>query len=314
MSDKPPKPLGPLTGPSIDSRDPRFAACVGDAVAIERLWTGGIWVEGPAWLAASRRLVWSDIPNYRMLSFDERSGMVSTFRQPASGANGNTIDGEGRLVTCEQYTRRITRTETDGAITVIADGYDGKRFTAPNDVVVKSDGSIWFTDPDYGKSPHYEGEKELAGCHVYRVDAATGAVRQMTTDMVMPNGLAFSPDESVLYIIDTGSTHRADGPNHIRRFTVGLDGTLGGGEIFAVDYDEGKFFDGLRVDAEGRLWCGTGKGVRCYLPDGTRLGSVLIPERVSNLTFGGPDNTRLYMTGTSSLYACTVKARGISGR
>jgi gluconolactonase len=276
---------------------------------VERLWTGGIWVEGPAWLASSRTLVWSDIPNDRMLAWREVDGSISTFRRPSQSANGNTTDREGRLVTCEQATRRITRTEPDGTITVLVDRFGGMRFNAPNDIVVKSDGTIWFTDPDYGKSPVYEGERELAGCHVYRLDPAAGAISQVTDDFEMPNGLAFSPDEATLYIIDTGSSHRPGGPNHIRRFDVtGKNGTLQGGEVLIGDAAN---YDGLRIDTAGRLWCGTEDGVRCYLPDGTLIGRIPLPERAANLCFTGSDRSRLMICGTTSLYACPTAVRGL---
>ena len=192
---------------------------------------------------------------------------------------------------------------------MLADRFEGKRFNAPNDIVVKSDGSIWFTDPDYGKSAAYEGVRELEGCHVYRLDPSTGALRQMTTDFVMPNGIAFSPDESVLYIVDTGSTHRPDGPNHMRRFRVGPDDTLTGGEVFATD--PLKCFDGFRADIAGRLWCGARHGVDCYNPDGTLIGKIAIPERVGNLTFGGPNSDELLMCGTTSIYRLQVVVRGL---
>jgi gluconolactonase len=287
--------------------DEAFRGCIAPSAPVERIWTGGKWIEGPAWQAREQRLIWSDIPRNRMLAWSAATDAVTTFRVPSHGGNGNTTDRQGRLVTCEQYSRRITRTEPDGSITVLADRFMGKRFTAPNDVVVKSDGSVWFTDPAYGKSPFYEGEIELDGCHVYRI-GTDGSVRQMTHDMVMPNGLAFTPDERQLYVIDTGSTHRPDGPNHIRVFDVGADDNLSGGEVIATD--EAKFFDGLRVDVEGRLWCGVGEGVRCYLPDGTIIGHIRLPERAANLSFGGPDGQTLFICATSSVYRCRLKTRG----
>ncbi len=302
------RPLGPI-GPSIEILDPAFAACVDPEAVVERLWTGGVWTEGPAWLAREGRLVWSDIPHNRMMSWHLEDRAVATFRMPSNGANGNTVDRQGRLVTCEQYSRRITRTEPDGTVTVLADHFDGKRFTAPNDIVVRSDDSIWFTDPDYGRgSPLYEGQVELDGCHVYRIDPQDGSVRQMTDDMVMPNGIAFSPDEQTLYVIDTGSTHRPDGPNHLRAFSVGSNATLGNLGVVAVD--EQKFFDGMRVDRAGRLWCGMGDGVRCYLPDGRLIGRIRLPERASNLEFSGPDRSLLLICGTSSLYSCATLVTG----
>ena len=286
--------------------DGRFEAYRVPGATVEKLWTGGRWIEGPAWLAASGTLVFSDIPNNRMLAWNRVSGETSSFRAPSNSANGNTVDREGRLVTCEQATRRITRTEPDGGITVLVDHYEGKRFTAPNDIVVASDGAIWFTDPDYGQGPHYEGAVELAGCHVYRFDPGDGSTRQMTTDMELPNGLAFNPDERLLYVADTGSTHRPGGPNHLRRFTVAPDWTLDGGEIFATDPDLG--FDGFRVDAGGTLWCGAQDGVHCYAPDGTLIGRIAIPERVGNLTFAPRGEvTDLMICGSTSLYRYPVK-------
>lgn len=302
-------PIGRLDGPAFAVLDPRFAACVPADARVERLWTGGRWTEGPAWLDREQCLIWSDIPGNRMLRWNAADGAVAVFREPSQGGNGNTVDREGRLVTCEQYTRRLTRTEPDGRITVLVDNFEGRRFNAPNDVVVKSDGSVWFSDPDYGRSPLYEGVRELDGCHVYRFDPSTGETQQMTHDLIMPNGLAFSADERLLYIVDTGSTHVPGGPNHIRRFTVGIDDSLGGGEVFASNA-AGKF-DGLRLDTAGRLWCGAEDGVHCYDPDGTLIGKLLLPERASNLCFGGPDHRTLLITGTTSIYACTVAAEGL---
>jgi gluconolactonase len=300
-------PLGQLGMPAFEVLQPEFASLINRAEQAVRLWTGGTWVEGPAWLPHEGTLVWSDIPGNRMLAWHEASGKVSTFRVPSAGGNGNTTDREGRLVTCEQYSRRITRTERDGTITVLVDNFEGKRFNAPNDIVVKSDGTVWFTDPDYGRSPLYEGARELAGCHVYRFDPASGTIRQMTNDMVMPNGLAFSPDEKLLYVVDTGSTHQKGGPNHVRRFAVAADGTLSGGEVFATNVAEK--FDGLRVDTLGNLWMGAEDGLHVYNAAGVMIGKLILPERVSNLTFGGAERDTLLMTGTTSLYACKVKAK-----
>lgn len=303
--------FGEIDGTGYDSLDPRFSACFIGHARVERLWTGARWSEGPAWFAAGRYLVWSDIPNNRMMRFDETDGSVSVFRQPSNNANGNTVDNAGRLVTCEHLTRRITRTEHDGSLTVLADSFDGKRLNSPNDVIVKSDGSIWFSDPDYGIMTDYEGDRaapELDGCHVYRIDAASGTVRQMTDDFDKPNGLAFSPDERFLYIADTGRTHRMDGPAHIRRFAVGGDGTLTGGEVFAEC--TAGFFDGFRVDTDGRIWTSAADGVHCYHPDGTLIGRVRIPETVANVAFGGPKRNRLFICGTTSLYSIMLAVSG----
>ena len=290
--------LGPLDGVAYEVLDPRFAVCTVAGGRVERLWSGGLWAEGPAWFDAGY-LIWSDIPGDRLLRWDAASGAVSVFRQPSNAANGNTVDREGRLISCEGNGRRITRTEADGQITVLADHFAGRKFNAPNDVVVRSDGTVWFTDPRYG-----DGAPELPGCHVYRLDPATGAVRPMTIDMVMPNGLAFSPDEAELFVVDTGSTHVAGGPNHIRRFQVGAGGALSGGAVFAEN--AANCFDGIRFDSAGRLWCGAEDGAHCYAPDGTLIGKIKLPERAANLTFG-PDGW-LYLTATTSLYRVPVNA------
>jgi gluconolactonase len=283
--------------------DPRFASFPVNGGCVERLWTGGTWTEGPAWFPEGY-LVWSDIPGKRMLRWDEATNTVLTFRRPSGGANGNTRDRAGRLVTCEGSTRRVTRTEVSGQITVLAERAGGLRFNSPNDVVEKSDGTLWFTDPSYG-GPNYEGTREMSGCHVWRLDLTTNSLTQMTDDMVMPNGLAFSLDESLLYVVDTGSTEGPAHPNHIRRFRVTANG-LKGGEVFASS--QAKSFDGLRLDREGNLWCGDADGVHCYAPDGAIIGRIVLPERAANLTFGGKDGGWLFMTATTSLYRVPINA------
>lgn len=298
------KPLGPLDTPAYEVLDPRFAPCTVPGAQAERLWTGGGWAEGPAWFDAGF-LVWSDIPANILLRWDAATNTTSTFRHPAHGANGNTLDRQGRLITCETLTRRVTRTEPTGAITRLADSFQGQRLRAPNDVVEKSDGTIWFTDPSYGGGPLSPGETEVAGCHVYRLDTATGDVRQMTHDMVMPNGLAFSLDERHLFIVDTGSTESQGGPNHIRRFTLAPDHSLTGGEVFAEN--AAKQFDGIRFDSEGRLWAAAEDGAHCYAPDGTLIGKLKLPERAANLCFGPPG--WMLLTATTSLYRIPVNAR-----
>ena len=213
--------------PASKSSIPRFRKLALPYIHVEKLYTGCRWAEGPAWFAAGRYLVWSDIPNDRMLRWDETDGSVSVFRQPAMNSNGHTVDLQGRLVSCEHWSRCVSRTEFDGKRTVLADRYDGKRLNSPNDVVVKSDGSIWFTDPSYGIDSDYEGDaapSEIGANNVYRIDPATGRVTIVASDFVQPNGLAFSPDESLLYVADTGLTHKADGPHHVRRFRVAADG------------------------------------------------------------------------------------------
>jgi gluconolactonase len=303
--------FGEIEGTGFEVLDGRFGACFVGHARVERLWTGARWLEGPAWFAAGRYLLFSDIPNNRMLRYDDTSGHVSTFRQPSNNSNGNTVDGFGRLVTCEHLARRVTRTNFDGTITVIADHIDGRRLNSPNDVVVKSDGSIWFTDPSYGIMHDYEGdygEQEIDGCHVYRADAEAGAVTAVATDFVKPNGLAFSPDEQWLYVADTGASHMPDGPRHIRKLRVNDDGSLTSAGVFANC--TAGMFDGFRADTHGRIWASAADGVHCYDPDGTLIGKIRIPEFVSNLSFGGEKKNRLFITGTTSLYAVYVTATG----
>lgn len=292
--------------------DERFTRLTLFNVQLEMLWTGARWSEGPAYFAAGRYLVWSDIPNNRMMRWDETDGSVSVFRQPSHNANGHTVDREGRLVSCEHQTRCVTRTEHDGSRTVLVDRIGGKRFNSPNDVVVRSDGTIWFSDPTYGIDSDYEGDaaaSEIGASHVYRLDPASGACAAVTTDFVKPNGLAFSPDERLLYIADTGISHGKDGPRHIRRFTVAGDGqTLSGGEIFATCRP--GVFDGFRLDAAGNLWTSAGDGVHCYAPDGVLLGKINVPEVVANVCFGGPKRNRLFICATTSLYAIYLGTQG----
>jgi gluconolactonase len=292
--------------------DPRFGPLVNGNARVEKLFTGCLWAEGPAWFAAGRYLVWSDIPNDRMLRFDETDGSVSVFRQPAGNSNGNTVDRQGRLVSCEHGNRRVSRTEFDGTITTIADRWQGKRFNSPNDAVVKSDGSIWFTDPAYGIDTDYEGNKsesEIGACHVYRVDPQSGKVEAVITDMVRPNGIAFSPDEKKLYVVDTGRTHGAHNPAHMRVFNVGAKGKLSGGKVFA-DCTAG-LFDGFRLDVDGRIWTSAADGIHCYDPDGTLIGKVLVPEVTANCAFGGAKFNVLYICGTTSLYRIRLMVNGL---
>ncbi len=298
-----------------DIIEERFRRCIRRSARVERLYEGCRWAEGPAYFPAHRTLVWSDVPNDRMLRFDEANGTVATFRQPSGYSNGNTVDPQGRLVTCEQGGRRVTRTEHDGRIVVLADRTEGRRFNSPNDVVVRSDGSVWFTDPTYGIDSHYEGvkaESEVGASHLYRIDPHSGAVRVACDDFVRPNGLAFSPDERRLYVSDTGSTHVKDGPRHLRVFDVRDDGTLSGGGVFATC--PSGMFDGFRLDEDGRLWASSADGVLCYEPDGTLLGRVKVPEQVANVTFGGPKRNRLYICATTSLYAVLLPVSGAPAR
>ena len=305
---------GQLEGTAFEVIDPRFNACVVGHARVERLWTGARWCEGPAWFPAGRYLVWSDIPNNRMMRYDETDGSVSVFRQPSNNSNGNTVDRQGRLVTCEHHARRVTRTEADGRITVLADKFDGKRFNSPNDVVVKSDGSIWFTDPAYGIDIDYEGEKsamEQDGCHIYRIDGMTRSVTRVADDFVRPNGLAFSPDEKFLYIADTGVTHKENGPKHIRRFELSPGGnSIANSKLFATC--TAGLFDGFRLDTDGRIWSSAADGVHCYLADGTLIGKIKIPELVANVAWGGAKHNRLFICGTTSLYSAYLAVNGVA--
>jgi gluconolactonase len=289
---------------AYDVVDDRFRPLASGGAVVERIYSDCRWAEGPGYVPAGRYLLWSDVSNDRMLRWDEVTGSVGSFREPSGYANGNTLDGAGRLVTCEQGNRRVTRTEHDGSITVIADSYRGMRLNSPNDVVVHSDGSIWFTDPSYGIDSDYEGyrgESEIGACHVYRVDPASGEIRLVADDFVRPNGLAFSLDERRLYIADS----RTD---HIRAFEVDEDGALSGGGVFANCTAGG--FDGFRLDAEGRIWAGAGDGVHCYDPDGTLIGKVLVPETVANVVFGGRRRTLLFICATTSVYSVMLPVKG----
>ncbi len=302
---------GQIDGTGFEAFDPRFNNLLTGHGRVERLWTGARWAEGPAWFAAGRYLVFSDIPNNRMMRFDETDGSMSVFRQPSNNTNGNTTDPQGRLLSCEHQARRVTRTEHDGSITVIASHYKNKRLNSPNDIVVKSDGSIWFTDPSYGILTDYEGDKsesEIGSCNVYRVDPS-GVISIVADDFLKPNGIAFSRDEKHLYIADTGASHDPNGPKHIRRITMNSDGkTLGKSSVFA-ECSSG-FFDGFRVDQDERIWTSAGDGVHCYLPDGNKIGMIHIPEIVGNVCFGGPKRNRLFICGCTSLYSAFLAVSG----
>jgi gluconolactonase len=310
-------PLGPLPDsrypdPHVEALDKRFKGSVGTG-GVERVASGLRWAEGPAYFAAGRYLLFSDAPNNRILRLDEDDNHLSVFRQPSMNANGNTVDREGRLVTCEHTGRRVVRTEHDGRLTVLADRYEGKRFNSPNDIVVASDGSIWFTDPDYGRSGWYEGlkgEREQPGNFVYRIDGRTGRVTKVLDDLDEPNGICFSPDEKTLYVIDSGA------PKHIRAFDVDLErGRLSRSRVFVGGFSPG-LTDGMRCDVDGNVWCSIGwgdpkeDGVRCYGPEGALLGKIHLPETCANLAFGGLLRNRLYMCASTSVYACYVNTRG----
>jgi gluconolactonase len=296
----------------FQAADPRFNKLYNGNAKLDLLFTGCKWAEGPAWFPAGRYLVWSDIPNNRMMRWDETDGSVSVFRQPSNNSNGNTVDRQGRLITCEHGGRRVSRTEFDGSITTIADSYKGKRLNSPNDAVVKSDGSIWFTDPSYGIDSDYEGNKaesEIGACNVYRVDPDTGAIDAVVTDMTRPNGLAFSLDEKTLYVADTGATHDPKVPAQIRAYAVKGNKTSGGKIVVRGKKGDG-LYDGFRLDVEGRIWTSAADGVHCYAPDGKLLGKVLVPEAVANVCFGGNKHNVLFICGTTSLYCVRLMTNG----
>lgn len=288
----------------------RFRPYVIGHAQLELLHTGMRWAEGPVWFGDLKCLLWSDIPNNKIMRWTEEQG-VSVFRYESNHANGNTRDHAGRLVSCESGARRVTRTEFDGTITVLADNFNGKRLNSPNDVVGKSDGSIWFTDPDYGILSDYEGyraEREQSGCHVYRIDPVTGGVIKVADGFSRPNGLAFSPDEATLYVSDTGCSHDPDGPHHIVAFDVDEKGRLSGRRVVHVIAD--GVSDGFRVDSLGNIWTSSRGGVICLTSSGEPIGRIRVPEIVSNVAFGGPRRTRLYITATRSLYAIEVGVIG----
>ncbi len=289
--------------------DPRFGNLHIGSAGLDKIATGLRWAEGPVWFDDLQCLLFSDIPNQRIMRWAP-GAELSTFRSPSNFANGHTRDHQGRLISCEHGTRRVTRTEWDGQITVIADRYQGKRLNSPNDVVVHPDGSIWFTDPTYGILSDYEGfqsDPEQSARNVFRCDPATGNLTSVADDFRQPNGLAFSPDFARLYIADSAASHDAAAPRHIRAFDV-ADGRLRDGRVFAL-IDNG-LPDGIRTDMQGNLWSSAGDGVHCFAPDGTRLGKVLVPEVVANLTFGGPRRNRLFITATASVYAVYLTTTG----
>jgi gluconolactonase len=286
--------------------DERFRFMILGNAWVEKLHGGMLWAEGPVWSADGNYLLWSDIPNNVILQWAEGLG-VRVYRHPSNNSNGHTRDRQGRLVSCEHGARRVTRTEHDGSITVLADRYKGKRLNSPNDVVVKSDGSVWFTDPPYGIMSDYEGHKaksEIGACNVYRIDPKSGDLSVVADDFNKPNGIAFSPDEQTLYIADTGGSHDPDGEHHIRAFDVVGGKKLRNGRVFA-EISPG-LADGFRIDTDGNVWTSAGDGVHCFSPKGELLGKIRVPEVVSNVCFGGPKRNRLFITATTSLYAVYV--------
>lgn len=301
--------------PAFEILDQSFARYRLDAAAVERLYTGTRWGEGPVWVPAGRYLLWSDIPNNRVLRWHETTGSVDEFRRPSDFTNGATRDREGRVVWCEHLHRRVMRLEHDGSTTVLADSFQGKRLNAPNDIVVKSDGSIWFSDPTFGIRGFYEGEKAAPELptYLYRIDGQTGELSVAADDIEGPNGLAFSPDEKLLYVAETGIA-----PRRMRVYELAADGrTLTKGRIF-IACKEGERPDGFRVDVDGNLWCGWGMGegldgVRIYNPAGEAIGHIHLPERAANLCFGGRHRNRLFIAASTSLYAVYVNTQGALG-
>jgi gluconolactonase len=287
--------------------DDRFRACAAGDQQLELLAGGCRWAEGPLYVPAGRYAIWSDIPNDRLLRWDEIDGAISTFRQPAGYVNGNTLDRQGRLVSCEQGNRRVTRTEHDGSVTVLADRYDGRRLNSPNDAAVSSDGAVWFTDPDFGITSDYEGHRadsEIGACNVYRIDPVDGVVDLVVEGMRGPNGIVFSADERSLFVCDSRA-------NEVLVFEVAPDArTLGGRRMF-VSSATGSF-DNIRLDDRGRLWVAAGDdGVHCYDPDGTLLGRIRVPELVANIRFAGAKRNRLLIAATTSLYSLVMTVTGL---
>lgn len=271
-----------------------------------------IWAEGPVYFPAGF-VVWSDVPGNKMWRWDESDGSASVFREPSNHSNGNTLDLQGRLITCEHGNRRVSRTEPDGTVVTLVDNYQGKRFNSPNDVVVKSDGSIWFTDPPYGILPGTtEGqatEPDLDGCYVFRYDPASDDLSLVIDDMTKPNGLAFSPDEQRLYVADTAASHDPDALHDIRVYDVIAGKSLTNGRLF-TEIAPGMA-DGFRFDHNGYLYTSSEDSIQVYAESGERLGKILVPEKIANCTFGGPDKNRLFITATTSLYAITLNTHGI---
>ena len=304
-----PHPLnGKMDG--FEILDPRFRSFVLPNAPLIKLGEGFAWLEGPVWFADLGCLLLSDVPNDRILRWMEDGG-VSVFRQPSGFANGHYRDRQGRLIGCSHRNRCITRTELDGTITVLADRYDGKRLNAPNDIVCKSDGTIWFSDPLYGINTDYEGGKQTSELppRLYRFDPRDGSLRVMAEDVVGPNGLAFSPDERLLYVAETGLQFEEKPIQHLRVYEVHDDGRrLAGGRVFHTVSP--GYTDGLRLDEDGNVWCSAGDGVHCIAPDGTPLGVIRVPFTVSNLTFGGRNRSRLFICASHTLYAIYTNQRG----
>lgn len=299
-----------MTPELYDICDPRFLDCVVLSAKMEEIAGGCRWTEGPIWFGDLGLLLFSDIPNERIMRWVPGQG-TGVFRQPSNFANGHTRDRQGRLISCEHGTRRVTRTEIDGSITVLADSFGGKRLNSPNDATVRSDGSIWFTDPTYGILSDYEGyraEPEQAARNVFRLDPASGELTSVVDDFVQPNGLCFSPDGTKLYIAESGSSHDESVPRIVRVFDVQGD-RLSGGRIFCT-IDNG-LPDGIRCDVNGNLWSSAADGVHVFAPEGDLLGKIRVPQVVANLAFGGPRRNQLFITATSSVYRLYLATNGL---
>jgi gluconolactonase len=308
------QPSARYPDPAIKILDPSFTKYRVNSAKVERLGTGYRWSEGPVWFGDGRYVLWSDIPNNRILKWEEETGAISVFRKPSNNANGNTRDRQGRLLTCEHDARRVTRTEYDGTITVIAERFEGKPLNSPNDIVCKSDGSIWFTDPPFGVLGFYEGHRATPELptNVYRVDPGNGRLAVVAADVNRPNGLAFSPDESSLYVVEAGTS-----PRSILAFNV-VGGVRLSGKRSLIGAGPGTP-DGLRVDVDGNLWIGWGMGeegldgVAVFNPDGKLIGRIDLPERCANVCFGGAQRNRLFMAASTSLYSLYVNTQGVAG-
>lgn len=285
--------------------DPAFKSLILPNVHVDLLYTGGRWLEGPVYVPAARHLLVSDIPNNRVLRYDDVAGTVATFEAPSNFANGHTLDREGRVISCEHLTRSVTRREHDGSLTVLADRFDGKRLNSPNDVIADGEGTIWFTDPTYGISTPYEGslaESEVGSRNVYRL-TRDGRLDAVVTDLQQPNGLALSRDERTLFVVDSGVQ-----PARLMAYDLDSRRNLQAGRLFSECSD--GMYDGLRLDTAGHIWTSAGDGVHCLDQDGRVIGKILIPETVSNVCFGGPEKNRLFITATRSLYAVYLNVRG----
>jgi gluconolactonase len=302
------------TDPDLLVLDKRFGKYVLGNTPLQRLWTGALWAEGPAWNGVGRYLLWSDIPNNRQMRWLEEDGHTSVFRSPSDYSNGNTFDFEGRQLACQHGLRRVARYEHDGAVTVIADKFQGKPLNSPNDIVVHPDGTIWFTDPPYGIQGNYEGyqaKPELKEA-VYRVDPKTARIDKATDELDKPNGICFSPDYKKLYVCDTGA------PRDIQVFDVVEGKTLRNKRQFVSMALPGKpgLADGIRADVDGNIWAGAGRGgpgydgVHVFTPEGERIGIIALPEICANICFGGTRRNRLFMAASQSVYAVYVGTRG----